>query len=350
MRQRIRIIFEYLAAFTLIALLLMAITGVVVVKFYEKQLQEFVMDQVNRRLDSKVEIGDASVRVFHKFPQTSMVLTDVTVWSSHNFRSHDFQGEGADTLLTADAVSINFNPFALLRKKYNIRQFEISHGILHVYTDSRGEGNYRIISSENRDEPKEEQQLNLSQLKITDFRVILDNRAKMLTSSGTLHHLELDGKFSRGKTQLRGNLEGYLEETSNKGILYASEREVKARLQMDVNDSLYTIESGHLQIDRILADVDGQFRIFRGRGVDLDIYATARDLEIHEVLDLLPRKLSNPLQEIRGSGILQLYTRIKGRVSTTLTPQIEADFQTSDADLQWNRLPFSVRSLNLTGT
>ncbi|MGW8314242.1 MAG: hypothetical protein ACWGNV_01490, partial [Bacteroidales bacterium] len=65
---------------------------------------------------------------------------------------------------------------------------------------------------------------------------------------------------------------------------------------------------------------------------------------------LLPKKMSNPLQEIRGSGILQLYTRIKGRVSTTLTPQIEADFQTSDADLQWNRLPFSVKSLNLTGT
>lgn len=349
MRQRIRVILEYLSAFTLIALLLMAIFGVVVVKFYGDQLQEFVMDQVNRRLESKVDIGDASVRVFHKFPHTSVVLSEVTVWSSPNFSSHDFDGEGADTLLTAGTVSISFNPFALLRRKYNIRQFEISHGILHVYTDSRGQRNYRMISSE-RPPNKGEQQINLSQLKVTDFRVILDNRAKMLTSSGTLHQLELDGKFSRGRTQLRGSLEGYLEETSNKGILYASERDIKAKLQMEVNDSIYTIETGHLQVDRILADVDGQFRLFRGMGIDLDIYATARDLEIHEVLDLLPRKLSNPLQEIRGSGILQLYTRIKGMVSATLTPQIEADFQTSNANLQWNRLPFTIKSLNLTGT
>lgn len=350
MKQRIRVIFEYLAAFMLIALLLMAIFGVVVVKFYGEQLQAFVIEQVNRRLDSKVVIGDASVKVFHRFPQTSMVLTDVTVWSSHNFRSQDFEGEGADTLLTAGTVSISFNPFSLLRKKYNIRQFEISHGILHIYTDSGGEGNYRIIAGEHHDAPKTEQQLNLSQLKVTDFRVILDNRAKMLSSSGTLRQLELNGKFSRGQTRIRSSLEGYLEETSNKGILYASEREVKARLQMDVNDSLYTIETGQLQIDRILADVDGQFRRYRGNGLDLDIYATARDLEIHEVLDLLPRKLSNPLQEIRGNGILQLYTRIRGMVSATLTPQIEADFQTTDANLQWDRLPFSVKSLNLTGT
>ncbi len=349
MRQRARLILEYLSASLLIALLLTAITGVVVVKFYGEQLQAFVMEQVNQRLDSKVEIGDATVKVFHRFPHTSMVLTDVTVWSSHNFRSRDFQGEGADTLLTAEKVSISFNPFSLIRKKYNIRQFEISRGTLHMYTDSRGEGNYRIVSRVEKAR-KQEQQLNLSQLRVTDFRVILDNRAKLLKASGTLRQLDLDGKFARGKTRIRSTLEGYLEETSNKGILYASERDVGVRLHMDVNDSLYTIETGHLQIDRILADVDGQFRVLRGKGVDLDVYATARDLEIHEVLDLLPRKLSNPLQEIRGNGILQLYTRIQGMVSSTLTPRIEADFQTSDANLSWDRLPFAVRSLNLNGT
>ena len=349
MRQRVRIILEYLSAFLLIALLLVAITGVVAVKFYGVHLQAFVMEQVNQRLESNVDIGEASVKVFHRFPYTSIVLTDIVVWSSHNFNNRDFEGQGADTLLTAGMVSMSFNPFSLIRKNYNIRQLEIRDGSLHMFTDRQGEGNYKVLSTGRKTRNKGPQ-INIAKLKVNNFQVVLDNRAKTLTSSGFLRQLELNGKFTRGNTRIKGTLEGFLEETSNKGILYASEREILARLQLDVADSLYIIESGHLQIDRILADVDGRFRVSRGEGVDLDLYATARDLEIHEVLDLLPRRLSNPLQEIRGNGILQLYTRVTGMVSSTLTPKIEADFQTSNANLQWNKLPFSVTNLNLDGT
>ncbi len=152
------------------------------------------------------------------------------------------------------------------------------------------------------------------------------------------------------ETQLRGSLTGWLGEISNKGILYASDREIEAELNLDVRDSLYTIKSGHLQLDRIMADMDGQFIVHQGKGVEMDLYAAARDLEIHEVLDLLPSEISNPLLGIKGNGILQLYSRITGMVSSTLTPKIEADFQTSKANLSWDKLPFSVKNLNLSGT
>ncbi len=107
-------------------------------------------------------------------------------------------------------------------------------------------------------------------------------------------------------------MKGYLEEISNKGILYGSQRDVQARLSMDVQDSISNINAGQLQMDRIVADVDGMISVHRGNGVELDLMLAARDLEIHEVLDLLPSHMSNPLQEIRGNGILQLYTRISG--------------------------------------
>ena len=57
------------------------------------------------------------------------------MWSSHNFNTRDFDGTGADTLLTAETVSISFNMFGLIRKKYNIRQLEINNGVLHLFTD-----------------------------------------------------------------------------------------------------------------------------------------------------------------------------------------------------------------------
>jgi len=118
---------------------------------------------------------------------------------------------------------------------------------------------------------------------------------------------------------------------------------------LTVISGVLTIRAGHLQIDRITADVDGRLHLHPGSGVELNLVAAARDLEIHEVLDLLPRELSIPLEEIRGSGILQVYTRVTGMATSTLTPGIEADFETSDANLFWERVPFSLKNLNLTG-
>jgi len=348
MKRRARIILEYLSAFVLISLLLLAIAGVVVVKFYGNDLQAYVMDQVNNQLDSKVNVEEVSVRVFHKFPNTSIVLKDVVLWSSHNFNTRDFEGLGADTLLTAEKVSVSFNLIGLIRKKYNIRQLEINSGILHLYTDRTGEGNYKMMA--NNRKKGEDHQINLSQLRVNNFHILLNNHAKQLRSSGLLKQLDLNGRFSKRNTQIKGSLEGFLEEISNKDILYASDREIKAKLTLYVNDSLYTIKAGQLQLDRIMADVDGTFQANPADGVEMDLYATARDLEIHEVLDLLPSEMSNPLQDIRGNGILQLYARVTGMASSTLTPRIEADFQTSNANLQWNRLPFSIKNLNLTGT
>ncbi len=67
MKKRFRIILEYLSAFVLIVMLLLTISGVVVVKFYGDDLKTFVMEQINHRLDSKVDVDEISVKVFQKF-------------------------------------------------------------------------------------------------------------------------------------------------------------------------------------------------------------------------------------------------------------------------------------------
>jgi len=349
MRKRILIILEYVSASVLIILLLLTISSVVAVKFYGDDLKVFVMEQINHRLDSKVDVGEITVKVFQKFPNTSINLQNVTIWSSHNFNTRNFNGQGADTLLVARNVNVSFNLVGLIRKRYNIRQLEIKEGILHLYTDLEGEGNYQIFSAD-KGEKKEASPVNLSSLRISDFSLLLNNQAKQLFSTGTIHRIDLNGRFSKRNTQLRGGVTGWLGEISNKGILYASDREIVAEVNLDVVDSLYTIKSGQLQIDRIIADMDGQFILHRDVGVEMNLTAAARDLELHEVFDLLPSEMGNSLQGIKGNGGLELYSRITGMVNSTLKPQIEAEFQTSNANLSWNKLPFTVKNLNLKGT
>ena len=349
MRKQLRILTEYLFATVLIFLLLLAIAGVVVVKFYGEDLKVFVMEQINHRLDTKVDVDDISISVFHNFPNTSIQLENVTIWSTHNFSTRDFEGSGADTLLSAEHIHVRFNLLKVIRKKYHIRKLEIDEGTMHLYTDRHGEVNFRIFSG-NGQSQEEDSPIHLSSLKITNFALVLNNQVKQLLCMGNLDRVDLNGRFSKRSTQLKGDLNGWLGELSNKGILYASNRDVEAELNLDVLDSLFTIKSGHLKLDRILADMDGHFVLHKGTGVEMDLFASARDLEIHEVLDLLPSEISLSLQGIKGNGNLQLSSRITGMVSSTLAPGVEADFLTSNANLSWDKLPFSLRRLNLSGS
>jgi hypothetical protein len=349
MKGKTRIIFEYLSAFVVISLLLLAIGGVVVVKFYGDELKDFVVEQVNMRLDSTIDVEEVSVRVFHKFPNTSILLEGITIWSNHDFDSRYFDGQGADTLLTAETLSISFSMFGLVRKKFDVRMLELKNGVFHLYTDQSGNRNYVMVSNENK-KTRKDQLLNLSNLRIDNFQIVINNQVKQIKSESTLHRLDLNGRLSKRNTQIKGNLTGFVKEISNKGIRYASDRNIEAKLNLNVQDSLFTIRSGQLRIDRIIADMDGRIQVHPGKGVELDLYADARNLEIYEVLDLLPSEMSNPLQEIHGNGIMQLYTRVTGMVNSTLTPKVEADFQTSNANLKWDRFPFSVKNLNLSGS
>lgn len=348
MKKQLRIILEYLLAFALVILLLLSIIGVVVVKFYGEELQDHVMDLVNQRFDTNVEVEEVSVRVFHKFPNTSLVLKNVILWSSHNCNILEFEDIGADTLLSAESLSLSFNLPAMIRKKFEIRQVEIRNGSLNLLTDSNGDVNYRL-RKEQKEKGVRKAAVDLSQFKISDFNIRMVNLVKQIDAEAQLDNLELNGRFAKNNTQIKGSLKGYIAEVSNKGILYASQRDVQVRLNMDLQDSILKINAAQLQIDRVVADVDGMISIHQP-GVELDLIATARNLEIHEVLDLLPKQLSKPLQEIRGNGILQLDTRISGMVSSTLAPSIEADFQTNNANLFWERVPFSLKKLNLSGT
>ncbi len=349
MKGKTRIIFEYLSAFVVISLLLLAIGGVVVVKFYGDELKDFVVEQVNMRLDSTIDVEEVSVKVFHKFPNTSILLEGITIWSNHDFDSRYFDGQGADTLLTAETLSISFSMFGLVRKKFDVRMLELKNGVFHLYTDQSGNRNYVMVSNENK-KTRKDQLLNLSNLRIDNFQIVINNQVKQIKSESTLHRLDLNGRLSKRNTQIKGNLTGFVKEISNKGIRYASDRNIEAKLNLNVQDSLFTIRSGQLRIDRIIADMDGRIQVHPGKGVELDLYADARNLEIYEVLDLLPSEMSNPLQEIHGNGIMQLYTRVTGMVNSTLTPKVEADFQTSNANLKWDRFPFSVKNLNLSGS
>ena len=70
--------------------------------------------------------------------------------------------------------------FSLVTKKFKVRKLEIKKGELHLYTDLDGNGNYLMLKREKK-KRKNDPLVNLTQLRIEDFKIILNNQVKQLS-------------------------------------------------------------------------------------------------------------------------------------------------------------------------
>ena len=103
---------------------------------------------------------------------------------------------------------------------------EIRDASLHLFIDSDGEGNYMLQGKKTAREDNG-RLIDIANLRLHNLQILLDNRAKQIKSNGHLDQLELNGRFSRNNTQIKGIVKGSLGEISNKGILYASDRQIR---------------------------------------------------------------------------------------------------------------------------
>ncbi|HDR68423.1 MAG TPA: hypothetical protein ENN61_05165, partial [Bacteroidaceae bacterium] len=344
--RRIRIIIEYLFAFLLVSILILAIFSTVAVKFYGDELQSKVIRVINSKIDTKLYAEQINISIFRKFPSASVVLQDVTIWSSHNFNRREFNDISTDTLFYAETVYLHFNMPDLLRKKYSVKKFEAKNGCIRIFTDTKGEGNYRFLKT-SEEKPEQDLSFVLSELDLLDFQYMIDNRLKKLDVTGSIYELKLNGKFYRRDFQLKTQSHFEIWELNNKGILYAENQDVKTKINLDVTDSLFQIIKGSVQFDKIIAETSGNF-ILSGNGIpDLDISAEAKDININSLTKIIPNSLNK--QGMTGQGKADLFVSVSGEFSSTSKPFINADFLTRNVSIAGEYFPFQINKLNLNG-
>ena len=307
-----------------------------------------VIRSINSKIDTKIYVEEVNISIFRKFPSASIVLDDITIWSSHNFNKAEFTDFSTDTLLHAETVYLSVNLLDMLRKKYSIKQFEAKNGSLRIITDSRGEGNYNFLKKSDG-EKNNGGLFVLNELKLLNFECTLINLAKELDVAGNINELKLNGKFFRKKFQLKNQSDIHFEKIVNKGIIYAVDQSVKTKINLDVSDSLYQISNGSVQYQSIMAEASGQFIIDKEGGLTADIKAEANNIDVAALTDLIPRSFDEKMKGFDGEGKIDISAAIEGKLSSTHSPYINLDFKTRDVSVETDMLPFKIRKINLEG-
>ena len=344
--QKIRIFFEYLAAFLIIFLLLSVIASVVVAKFYGDELKEHATELINENIDTQFSVNEIGISVLKNFPNISLYFRGVTIWSGTAFNTGDFDYLPHDTLLTAERIYIKFNFPNLLRKKFSVKSLEARDGFIRILIDKSGNGNFKIADRER--EKESYRFVEMKGVTVRNFQFHYINNAKEMAANGTIREMFLEGNFFDQQYMLKSKGTAYIDRITNHGVTYLNKQEIKSDVAIKVYKSQYSISKGELFLGELTAGITGNFQLDMERGAELDLQLSGEKIDIEWISGILTSSKKFP-EGINGKGKFDMSVSISGLLSATVTPHIDAKFSSNKMSLELQKAGLKFKSITLNG-
>ena len=330
----------------LILILLIAL-GVGIGKVYKEDIRNYIISEINEEIDVKVNVATAEFSVIKKFPFISVILTEVTALSGNEFDRNQFIGMQTDTLFSASRIYLQFNLIDILRKDYRLRRVHAVNGSFSILVDREGRTNYRIFKQRTNSNKENNLTIGLDGVKLNSFSWQFLNISKDIYSEGAVKEIALKGKFSRNNFSLNTSASLFIENFNREGIEYASGINLKTRLILSVNDSVYKIVRGDLSLNDLNFKTGGSFST--GDNTILSLQIAGENLNIKSIVTVLPIDMGS-VKKYSPTGKADILAKISGEISSIKAPSIRAAFKFTEGKLFVPDLGSYLSGISLRGT
>jgi len=284
-------------------------------QFLEPEVKKLFITEINKSLVSEVQIDDVQLSLIKDFPFASVRFSGVRIKEAVNPATHH-------NLLTAGAISLRFNLWDLLQKKYrvkNIRLENIELG-LHIYADGSDNFHFWKKSSAGANESFN---FELQRIVIHNMHVRFVNDAAHTFADAHLPAFVARGNFNSNKyaLSLAGNI--LVRDFKSHGVSYLSDRSLNLWLLMDADNTtgLYNISKGEVETGKLKLTAAGSLVYSeKKKQVNLDISASGSTFE--EMLSLVPDKYTKRFDGYKFQGKGNISSKISGVFGNGRLPSV----------------------------
>ncbi len=339
-----RILKYFLVTFLLI-LLIVTLAGVIIARYYQDEVKQLMISQINRHVKTEIRVGDLSFSVLRKFPRASLEFRDVVILAPDGYIQNTGKGIDSDTLFTARSLFLQFSLNNIFRKDYRIRNIHAVNGILNLALNADGQENYRFWKTP--DSPDNRFNLDLQDVRLSNYRVIFTNEIQEIYFDSDFRRLELKGNFSQSSYSLRAIATGTSRRLRHQGIYVSGNRDISAKISLDVDDELFDIKEGMIELSGVTLSVGGVYKT--GDQGYADIKISGYNLDIASLIDLLPENIGERLDPYRFSGRFDFESSISGEVSKTISPSVFVSFETENGQIIRRDTGMRLNDVSLSG-
>lgn len=308
-------------------------------KKYEEPVRNYIVKEVNKRLDAPVHVSDINFSLLNRFPSASLVMD--SVWAEENI----VKIGDPDTLFFFRKVYLNLNIFDILGGQYKINEIEAVDGFMHLLVDEQGYDNYRIWKSS---EDTTGFLLELDKVHVENGELRYLNVARDQEIRLGAEDLWFKGKFSSDNYTMAVEGDGLVHAFIIKGTNYLDDRQVAVQADLDIETptETYAFQRGRLIIDDALDfAISG---VFNEGQVDLHIVGS--DLDVIRSLSLIPSDSRTALDDYESSGTLGFDCTLKGAFGKTDSPRFKASFSMENATISKRGTNWRLSELTGSGS
>ena len=322
-------------------IIVIAITTVfTILYFYEEEIKEFALAELNQNLDTELKVGEIELSVFDQFPSIAIKFNDLLI--------EDIFIE-KDTFLFASELYMNMDFFDALAGDYNVKKIIGDRVNLKLKVDSSGNGNYDIWKSDTISK-KQDIQFVLKQVEINNLLLAYDNNFQDQHYSFFTNHIDFSGDFKKNIYDLSARSKLFIKEFTADKVNYLTNKNADIDLDLKVNNdsSTYLINKGVLKIEGMHFDVNGFYQNLENPYVDLNF--KGKNIVLESLFSVFPLDVLTALNEYKTKGNVAFNAQLKGNISNEYNPVFKADFKMESGQMEERQTATILKDILLEGS
>ncbi len=315
--------------------------------FYEDQVSQYLIEELNEYLLAEVEVEDVNFSLLQKFPKASLEFKNVLAHSKQGYFK-SVQEFNTDTLFFAKSIYVQINILDLITKNYTISSIHFDQGNINLFVDYLGDPNYIFWKTKEEELEESEFSLELTKVRISNTNILFCNDATKFILESTVDNMDFEGNFSKRTYLMKIKTDQFIEKLNIENIDYISNKKVKGRLNLDIVNDLIKFKNGNLNLDNLKFNLNGN--IEKSGKKKIDLIVSGKNLDLRTFINNLPPKIINEFPNIIGQqGTATLNLSITGENIKVNKPHIEALFLLSDAQLFDEEREIRLSNMNIDG-
>jgi len=312
----------------------------------QNKVAGLLIRSLNNSFATKIETGSYRLSLIKKFPNASVELKDVLVYSSTDFKRSGFTGINTDTLLAAKSASIDFKMIDILRKEYTFTRINVRSGNLYLFTDKSGINNYDFSEKGSDATGADNVTLNFNRINLSDVGFTYNDLRVDLVIKGRFKEAHIKSKIRGGNIDFDGSSKLIFDLFQLSSISISKPVPADLELGLNKNDKGTFFRKSTLRIENWDFILTG----FIASDNYMDLNVSANNIDISKIAGVLPGKYTEALVDYNPRGNLKFDWKIKGKSNPDEDPHYDIIWSMKNARIDNKRSDLKIDRFSFDGS
>ncbi|MBU2018575.1 MAG: hypothetical protein KJ941_02930 [Bacteroidetes bacterium] len=330
-----------------LGVLLLLIIAILIPILFKDKLKDMVLEEANKSLTAKVDIGDFDLTFIQTFPNLTIQLFDTKIAGTGDF-------EGTD-LINAKNIRAEVKLWDVISgDKIAIRGIYLDGADINVKVLKDGKANYDITIPDTTtvEEPEDDSNFKMSLQKyvLSNTNIEYDDReGDMYASIKNLNH--------EGKGDLTADIIDFETFTSMdeltyemEGLSYLSkvktEADVGLKMEFTEKTSKFILKENVFKLNNLQFGLNGFYEMLEGYD-QMDLSLDASKATFKDFLSLIPTFYQSGYESMITKGNLAMNGKVAGRMDEKSMPGWDFKLNVDNASIKYPDVPGTINNIVL---